>query len=472
MFFKDGTYRSYVLTASSTAQDVCDLIQQKFAAERLDDHCLFYVKGQTQRLLEMNELPVPLTEKFSSGNEKIMFKHRDDVVVPKREVVRVYFTDHTYKSFMVGPEDTVRSLIMQVAKKVQVAPHGHYLLEMTGDETKPLTDTDLVQDIKSEWEQGANTAFVFSKEIKPNMRKGWVEETEEQEQEKQRAATPASALPSFKPSFVLGGEAGLNMARLAKSSVMQSAMQASKVRREVSVAERNHMRAMQQHAYTHWVDYHLAKIQYFIEDMSKDMCDGVLLINLLQVLTGESIGICCDKPEMTIFEKMENVNKAMNWLRSKGMNMRGYGPEDILDGNVNVISAIIWSIISVSSVHPFDAQNTTETKAKQLLLQWCQQQVQGYPSVRIDNLDLSWQDGLGFCALLHKYRPDMIDYNAALNQGDDRIDYVMALLAENFGVTPILLPADLKKKDFKPDERSVFAFLTVLREVLTCALID
>ena len=46
---------------------------------------------------------------------------------------------------------------------------------------------------------------------------------------------------------------------------MQSAMQASKVRREVSVAERNHMRAMQQHAYTHWVDYHLAKIQYFIE---------------------------------------------------------------------------------------------------------------------------------------------------------------------------------------------------------------
>jgi hypothetical protein len=46
---------------------------------------------------------------------------------------------------------------------------------------------------------------------------------------------------------------------------MQSAMQASKVRREVSVAERNHMRAMQQHAYTHWIDYHLAKISYFIE---------------------------------------------------------------------------------------------------------------------------------------------------------------------------------------------------------------
>jgi hypothetical protein len=57
------------------------------------------------------------------------------VRVRVQEVVRVYFTDHTYKSFMVGPEDTVRSLIMQVAKKVQVAPHGHYLLEMTGDGT-------------------------------------------------------------------------------------------------------------------------------------------------------------------------------------------------------------------------------------------------------------------------------------------------------------------------------------------------
>ena len=57
------------------------------------------------------------------------------VRVRVQEVARVYFTDHTYKSFMVGPEDTVRSLIMQVAKKVQVAPHGHYLLEMTGDGT-------------------------------------------------------------------------------------------------------------------------------------------------------------------------------------------------------------------------------------------------------------------------------------------------------------------------------------------------
>jgi hypothetical protein len=67
---------------------VCDLIQQKFAAERLDDHCLFYVKGSTQRRLEMNELPVSITEQFTSSNEKIMFKHRDDVVVPKR--VRLY----------------------------------------------------------------------------------------------------------------------------------------------------------------------------------------------------------------------------------------------------------------------------------------------------------------------------------------------------------------------------------------------
>jgi hypothetical protein len=44
VFFKDGTYRSYVLIASSTARDVCEMIQQKFPAERLDDHCLFYVK--------------------------------------------------------------------------------------------------------------------------------------------------------------------------------------------------------------------------------------------------------------------------------------------------------------------------------------------------------------------------------------------------------------------------------------------
>lgn len=135
------------------------------------------------------------------------------------------------------------------------------LLQLIVD-TKPLADNDLVLDVKADWEPDSNTAFVFSKDIKPNMRKGWVEETESKEQEKQRAAAPP---PTVRKSFVLGGEVGLNMARLAQSSAMQSALQASKIRREISVAERNHMRAMQHHAFTNWIDFHLSKIQYFIE---------------------------------------------------------------------------------------------------------------------------------------------------------------------------------------------------------------
>jgi len=89
---------------------------------------------------------------------------------------------------------------------------------------------------------------------------------------------------------------------------------------------------------------------------------------------------------MTVFEKLDNLNRLANWLRDKGMIMRGCGPEDILDGNLNVILSVVWSIIMVSSVQPFDAVSTTDIKAKQLLLQWCQQSLQDY-DLHVENFD-------------------------------------------------------------------------------------
>ena len=41
---------------------------------------------------------------------------------------------------------------------------------------------------------------------------------------------------------------------------------------------------------------------------------------------------------------------------------------------------------------------------------WCQWSVGKYPGVRINNMSSDWRDGLAFCALIHCYRPHLLDF--------------------------------------------------------------
>ncbi len=46
------------------------------------------------------------------------------------------------------------------------------------------------------------------------------------------------------------------------------------------------------------------------------------------------------------------------------------------------------------------------------LLVWCQQATFGYPGVRISTFTDGFTNGLAFAAIIHRYRPDLIDYEA------------------------------------------------------------
>ena len=48
----------------------------------------------------------------------------------------------------------------------------------------------------------------------------------------------------------------------------------------------------------------------------------------------------------------------------------------------------------------------------QALEEWCRLVLGSYPGVSITNMTSSWSDGKAFCALIHAFRPDLVDWDA------------------------------------------------------------
>ncbi|XP_047195828.1 protein-methionine sulfoxide oxidase mical3a isoform X2 [Hippoglossus stenolepis] len=99
------------------------------------------------------------------------------------------------------------------------------------------------------------------------------------------------------------------------------------------------------------------------------------------------------------------------------------------------------------------------------LLNWCQRQTDGYRNVHVTDLTMSWKSGLALCALIHRYRPDLIDFDSLDERDQQKNNQLGFDVAEKeFGISPCMTGKEMSSV-VEPDKLSMVMYLSQFYEM-------
>uniref|UniRef100_A0A663NBZ9 Dystonin n=4 Tax=Neoaves TaxID=3078114 RepID=A0A663NBZ9_ATHCN len=260
-------------------------------------------------------------------------------------------------------------------------------------------------------------------------------------------------------------ETSVRKRKIKKSSRVQPefyhSVQVTPTRKPVSILPlgvNNERDKVQKKTFTKWINQHLMKVRKHVNDLYEDLRDGHNLISLLEVLSGDTLPR--EKGRMR-FHRLQNVQIALDYLKKRQVKLVNIRNDDITDGNPKLTLGLIWTIIlhfQISDIHV--TGESEDMSAKERLLLWSQQTTEGYAGMRCENFTTCWRDGRLFNAIIHKYRPDLIDMNTVAVQSNlANLEHAF-FVAEKLGVARLLDPEDVDVSS--PDEKSVITYVSSL----------
>ncbi|KAM3917975.1 nesprin-2 isoform 2-T2 [Leptodactylus fuscus] len=244
----------------------------------------------------------------------------------------------------------------------------------------------------------------------------------------------------------------------------------------------------QKRTFCNWINSKLSKHPQssVVKDLFVDLEDGHLLLDLLEVLSGENLP---REKGKNIFQARSNIESALNFLGKRSIKLINIHVEDIISGKPSIVLGLIWQIIlhfhieglasilestddqqpvtceTKNGVSPTaspspkrSAKSKWKTSAKKALLQWAQERCAQSGSIDIKDFKSSWKNGMAFLTIIQSLRPDLINMDKLQGKSNEEKLQEAFRIAENELQIPKLIePEDLTVSD--PDEKSIMTYV-------------
>uniref|UniRef100_A0A668AGR2 Spectrin repeat containing, nuclear envelope 1b n=1 Tax=Myripristis murdjan TaxID=586833 RepID=A0A668AGR2_9TELE len=227
--------------------------------------------------------------------------------------------------------------------------------------------------------------------------------------------------------------------------------------------------AVQKRTFTKWINSHLAKRKPPLEvnDLFEDIKDGVKLLALLEVLSGQRLYAIQGRTTLL------NIHAT-----------------DIADGRPSIVLGLIWTIILYFQIEELtsnlpalqalsnsnssvDSMASSETgsppmkrkvvnkfqgNAKRALLRWVQCTAAKHHGIEVKDFGPSWRSGVAFHSVVHAIRPDLVDMEVVRRRSNrENLEEAFALAENELGIPRLLDPEDVDVD--KPDEKSIMTYV-------------
>ncbi|XP_069371611.1 nesprin-2a isoform X5 [Paralichthys olivaceus] len=250
---------------------------------------------------------------------------------------------------------------------------------------------------------------------------------------------------------------------------------------------------IQRRTFTNWINAQLAKRRppSFVSDLFSDLGDGSKLLDLLEVMSGQSLK---RQRGHGVFQQRANIETALDFLKKKSIKLVNIHVPDIIDGRPSIILGLVWTIIlhchieELASALSFSSRHSSldsltsldswsgspvpaspvpasplhrrfRVSAKKALLMWVRDQCQRVgSSVRVKDFKSSWKSGEAFLVILCSLRPQLVDLSLVPSRSNlENLEEAFHVAERELHIPRLLEPQDVNVKD--PDEKSIMTYV-------------